>query len=296
MELFDGNYYENVHPKDFTSINKYPFVKSSFTKYIINIDLSKLYESPTDEGTLTTEKMLTISELNYTLDSLQKSYKNDVVSYSDNIVERNNYVFKQEQPAMEELILDATPIATPLRIIEKPVFKNNDILTIFTLTEKVKLLDIAKNNLTSNNFSIVNSSQDLLYKKKNINRHWVVIHEKFVLAYACLLLFFIGAPLGSIIKKGGLGLPIVFAVIIFITYHFMNLFGRKLAEEDAISPFLGTWMSSLFLTPLAIFLTIRATKDLGGSMGINFDPVKDFFTKIFTKQHKQNDNVKPHTT
>lgn len=292
MELFDGNYYENVNPKTFTDINKHPFVKSAFAKYIINIDLAKLYESPTDEGTLTTEKMLTISELNYTLDSLQKSYKNDVISYSDNIVDRNNFVFKQEQVGN----LEVTPIATPLKIEKKPEFKDNDVLSLFNLEEKIKVLDLAKNNLTSNNFSIVNSSQDLQYKKKNINRHWVVIHEKFVLAYACLLLFFIGAPLGSIIKKGGLGLPIVFAIIIFITYHFMNLFGKKLAEEDAISPFLGTWMSSLLLTPLAIYLTIKATQDLGGSMGFNFEGIKDFFVKIFTKQHKKQNNVKPHTT
>jgi lipopolysaccharide export system permease protein len=232
--------------------------------------------------------MLTINELNYTLDSLQKSFNKDIISYSDNIVERNNFIFKQEFE---------TPIeTTPLVINKKSDLKNNDILSLFSLTEKAKIFDLAKNNLTSNNFSIVNSNQDLVYKKKNINRHWIVVHEKFVLAYACLLMFFIGAPLGSIIKKGGLGLPIVFAVIIFITYHFMNLFGRKLAEEDAISPFLGTWMSSIVLTPLAIYLTVKATRDLGGSMSLNFDGITDFFKKIFTKQHKQNNDVTTHTT
>jgi lipopolysaccharide export system permease protein len=95
-------------------------------------------------------------------------------------------------------------------------------------------------------------------------------------------MFYIGAPLGAIIRKGGLGLPIVFAVIIFIVYHFINTFGRKLAQEDGIVPFLGSWVGAFTLTPLAIFLTYKATNDSGI---INFDSVFDPITKLFKKKH-----------
>ena len=113
-----------------------------------------------------------------------------------------------------------------------------------------------------------------------------------MLAYSCLLMFFIGAPLGAIIRKGGLGLPMVFAILIFITFHFINTFGRKLAQEDTITPLFGAWMSSIILTPFAIMLTYRATNDIG--IMINFDwitdPIKNVFNR-FKKQKTSPENV-----
>lgn len=279
LELFDGNYYENVIPKEYNERKKEPFAKSSFKKYIINVDLSKLNKMGQDEGDITSEKMLNINEIKYAVDSLQANYNKDVVSFSDNIVQRVDYVMQKK-----------------VKQNEKPEKNVDDLLSLFTKEDKVKILDQAKNNTSSTEFSIQNSKSDLESKKKNINAHWIVFHEKFMIAYSCLLMFFIGAPLGAIIRKGGIGLPIVFAVIIFIAYHFLNLFGRKLAQEDVISPFLGTWMSSIFLTPLAILLTYRATNDIG--LMISFDWLTDPFKKIFSKfgtTNKQNDTTQ-HTT
>jgi len=143
---------------------------------------------------------------------------------------------------------------------------------------------LAYNNVNSTNFSIQGTKDELLNKRKNINNHWIAIHEKFVMGYACILMFFIGAPLGAIIRKGGLGLPIVFAVLIFITFHFTNMLGKKIAQEDGLTPFLGVWMSSFMLTPLAILLTYRATNDIGL---INTDalltPIQNIFKKLFNK-------------
>ena len=94
-------------------------------------------------------------------------------------------------------------------------------------------------------------------------------------------MFFIGAPLGAIIRKGGLGLPIVFAILIFITFHFINTFGRKVAQQDSIPPFLGAWLASILMTPFAIILTYRATNDIG--IMINFDWLTEPFKKLFNK-------------
>jgi len=99
-------------------------------------------------------------------------------------------------------------------------------------------------------------------------------------------MFFIGAPLGAIIKKGGLGLPIVFAVLIFITFHFINTFGKRISQQDGLSPFLGAWMSSIILTPLAILLTYRATNDIGLiNMDVILDPLYKVVKKIFPPQN-----------
>ena len=269
LELYDGYYYEDLQPTKFDERDKLPFAKSSFKKYILTIDLTQLNQAEMDQGDITSEKMLTVPELSYTLDSLQKNYNKDVVSFADNLTIRNDNLFNKK----------------PFESLLAPPKKDNhtkDILSLFSKNEKIQLIAMAKNNINSADFNIQNSKLDLDIKSKNINSHWLAIHEKFVMAYSCLLMFFIGAPLGAIIRKGGLGLPIVFAMLIFISFHFTNTFGRKLAQEATISPFLGAWMASILMTPFAIMLTYRATNDIG--LMINLDwltvPIQKLFSKI----------------
>lgn len=269
LELYDGYYYEDLQPTKFEERDKLPFAKSSFKKYILTIDLTQLNQAEMDQGDITSEKMLTVPELSYTVDSLQKNYNKDVVSFADNLTIRNDNLFNKK----------------PVESLLAPTKKDNhtkDILSLFSKNEKIQLIAMAKNNINSADFNIQNSKLDLDIKSKNINSHWLAIHEKFVMAYSCLLMFFIGAPLGAIIRKGGLGLPIVFAMLIFISFHFTNTFGRKLAQEATISPFLGAWMASILMTPFAIMLTYRATNDIG--LMINLDwltvPIQKLFSKI----------------
>jgi lipopolysaccharide export system permease protein len=252
-----------------------PFAKSSFKKYVINIDLTKLNQAEIDQGDITSEKMLTIPELKYTLDSLQNNFDKDVVSFADNLAVRNDNIFNKN--------LQKTQLAAPKK--DKMV---QDLLSIFSKKDKIQIVEMAKNNISSTDFSIQNTKMDLEFKSKNINAHWLAIHEKFVIAYSCLLMFFIGAPLGAIIRKGGLGLPIVFAMLIFISFHFINTFGRKLAQEDTITPFLGAWMASLLMTPFAVLLTYRATNDIG--IMVNFDWITEPFQKLFSKITQNNTN------
>ncbi len=263
LVLNDGNYYEDITPKKFEERNKMPFAKSEFQRYVINIDLSKLNTNDLNEEKITnTNTMLNVGELNYTLDSLQKNYKKEVLSYSENINQRST--------------LTATDLANDSIA---PVLDKKDILHSFSDSDKTHILRVANSNVDAMNFSLETSKYELQDKQKNINQHWIALYDKFVIAYACLLMFFIGAPLGAIIRKGGLGLPIVFAILIFIIFHFINTFGKKVAQQDEITPFLGCWMSSIVLTPLAILLTKRATDDKGFSM--NFDWLSNFFNRLF---------------
>jgi lipopolysaccharide export system permease protein len=267
LELNNGNYYEDVIPKKYEDRNKLPFAKSSFKKYTINIDLSQLNKVDVDaDNSGSTNTMLTVNELTYTIDSLNKNYKNEVISYSENINQRTGI------PAIS------------LRKEKKKSKKNkkvpNDILSIYNNSQKSDILKIASSNMVSTNYSIDATKVNLESKQKNINNHLLAFYDKFVIAYACIMMFFIGAPLGAIIRKGGLGLPIIFAVLIFITFHFINTFGKRIAQEDGMTPFMGAWMSSFILTPLAILLTYRATNDIGL---INFDAILDPFQKLFKK-------------
>lgn len=263
LVLKDGNYYEDIIPKKFEERNKVPFAKSEFKKYIINIDLSKLNNANLDEEQISnTNTMLTVGELKFTIDSLEKNYKKDVISFTENISQRSTITNR------------ITPIAE-----QQNIFSFNNILQNFSDTEKSNILKAASSNVESINFSLESSKYEIEDKQKNINQHWIAFYDKFVIAYACMLMFFIGAPLGAIIRKGGLGLPIVFSILIFIIFHFINTFGKKVAGQDEISPFLGCWMSSFVLTPLAILLTKRATDDKGFS--INFDWLTAYFSRLF---------------
>ncbi len=270
LVLRDGNYYEDITPKDFNERKKVPFAKSEFDKYVINIDLSKLNNVKLDEEQISnTNTMLTVGELNYTLDSLSKNYKKDLVSYVDNINERTG-IPAVKNGISKPTLLDTTP--------KTELLKNNSILMNFEKSEKEQILKFATSTLESNIFSIDGSKYEFESKVKNINMHWIALYDKFVIAFSCILMFFIGAPLGAIIRKGGLGLPIVFAVMIFIVFHFVNTFGKKLAQENGITPLLGCWLSTIILLPLAIFLTKRATDDKGAS--IQIDWLSDFVAKI----------------
>ena len=272
LVLNDGYYYEDVIPKNFQDRDKLPFAKSSFKRYTLNIDLSSLTSGNLDETQISnTNNMLTINELKYTIDSLNTDYKKELRSFSDNSYQRtgilNPYKAQVENinlPSVETKVLPA----------------DSEVLELFEKPDQIEVLKVASSFVLNSSFGINSSKIEYENKQKNINNHWIAFYEKFVIAFSCFLMFFIGAPLGAIIRKGGLGLPIVFAVLIFIIFHFINTFGKKIAQEDEISPFLGTWMSSIVLSPLAVLLTYRATNDIGL---INLDMILDPIQKIFRK-------------
>lgn len=263
--LFDGYFYEDVYPKKYEERNRLPFAKATFKQDVINIDLSKL-NTDADTGEITnTNTMLNISELKYTLDSLNTNYKKDIKSYAENVYQR----------------ISTNPYTPNITTTSNIPFELNQQLNSIDRERKIQVFNVAKNNVEGTVFSIDSSKLEMDEKQKNINSHWIALYDKFVIAFACILMFFIGAPLGAIIRKGGLGLPIVFAVAIFIIFHFINTFGKKVAQENGITPFLGTWMSTMVLSPLAIILTYRATNDIGGMF--NFDAVFAPFQKFFQK-------------
>jgi lipopolysaccharide export system permease protein len=98
-------------------------------------------------------------------------------------------------------------------------------------------------------------------KSRSIRRHSIEWHRKITLSLACIILFLIGAPLGAIIRKGGLGTPLIFAIVFFMLFYFSSTVGEKFAKENTLTPWLGMWMASIVLFPIGIFLTYKAMRD-----------------------------------
>ena len=132
------------------------------------------------------------------------------------------------------------------------------------------------NNITiSNDIAI----SEIKSQQKTLRQHQIEWHRKISLSLACLVLFIIGAPLGSIIRKGGLGSPLIFAIGFFMLFYFTNTTGEKFAKEGSMDPVIGMWLSTIILLPIGLFLTYKAMQD---SQFFN----KEYYYRLWRKFRK----------
>ena len=146
-----------------------------------------------------------------------------------------------------------------------------------------QLLGSAANSVTNILNTVEGKTEEMQRRYKIYNMHILSLHKKFALAFSCIILFFVGAPLGAIIRKGGIGLPMVIAIVLFLAYYFLGVFAGNYAKEGNIHPILGAWLSTLIMLPLGVFLTRRATADRGL---MNFGHIFDLFKGLFKKKSK----------
>jgi lipopolysaccharide export system permease protein len=265
--LFDGNYHDDIQPVKIKDREKKPNAKSTFEKYTINVDLSKINDIDFDKQDISSKyTMLNAKELNYSIDSL---YKLESKDYKDFAVAMFN------RSAIASLNSNIKPIKTD------SIFNEQNLYKLFEPKKNIQLIDIAINSVNSTMQIIKTKKKTFGFKEKNINKHIISFNEKFALAFACIILFFIGAPLGALIKKGGLGLPIVIAIVLFLTYHFIGIFAKNSAEDGSLNPVVATWFSTFLMLPLSIYLTNRATKDRSL---LNIDGILIPIKKIFSKK------------
>ena len=168
-----------------------------------------------------------------------------------------------------------TKIKTPAKVIKG---------SILDVIPKKDLQATLQNgaDLTSSVKQVVNNNiTEFDFKSKDVIRTKVEFQRKYTLAVSCLLLFFIGAPLGAIIRKGGLGLPVVIAVFFFLVYHIISTVSEKSAKEGTLDPVIGMWMAVIILTPLGVFLTYKATVD---SALFDIDYYKQLILNLFKRK------------
>ena len=274
LTLEDGYYYED-HVKR-TNIRrdreKMPASNASFKKYIINIDISAFNDSKKLNDTLVKEHhgMLSI----YQLDSISKEQKIEYDKYmQDNATTFFNTVHANKLYKYHDSLVD--------QLLDTIILNN------FNLQNQSIILDDASNNVRRAIDRNSNYKKSFKDKRKLLNLYDFEFSYRISFSLACLVLFFIGAPLGSIIRKGGFGLPMIMAITIFVIYFFISQFGKNLAEESAISSLFGSWLSTLILLPFGILLTRRATKGMGV---FNINNLFDNIKKLFSKFNKKTNN------
>jgi lipopolysaccharide export system permease protein len=149
-------------------------------------------------------------------------------------------------------------------------------------SNKLKAINDALISVNKTKTNITNNSQSLTNRLRWLKKHQLAWYKKFTLSFACFIFFFIGAPLGAIIRKGGFGLPILVSVILFMFYYVLFMMGGKAAEEGALPVFTGAWLASFILFPLGVYISYKASRD---SKIINIDKL-DFILRIFSKKNK----------
>jgi lipopolysaccharide export system permease protein len=248
-----------------------PASQATFKEYEFNIDISDLVgDGELDEERFKNNfKMLQLKQLNDTIPILKNSYDDLLRSRARTVsaITKSKLLYKYEDS------IKAKNIDT-LGTLEN-----------FKLNDKISILNGAKTKMNSALTNIKNNIKSIKWKRKTLNFFDSEYFGRIALSFSCLILFFIGAPLGSIIRKGGFGLPMILAIAIYVLYFFGNTMGKNLAEESSISSFLGSWISALVMIPFGIFLTRRATKDKGL---FNIDtlliPIKKLFLKFTSKK------------
>jgi len=250
--LYNGYRYNEI-----TNVSRYridrPFESIKFDKQVLNFDLSQFQLNRTNEDLFKTHySMLNIQQLNHSIDSLSNNRLKEKKRYLSALIGRYPYL------AINDSLRDQ--MADTVELIE------NDTISLaaidnFDLDDRADILEVALRGARSAKEGIIRSKDNLETRQKIIRKHEVVWHQKFKLSIACFIFFFIGAPLGAIIRKGGLGLPVVVSVIFFVLYHVISMMGEKAVKTGEMNVVLGLWMSTFIVLPLGLFLTYKATTD-----------------------------------
>jgi lipopolysaccharide export system permease protein len=270
LELFHGSRYEEVEEPATSHFNKtVPFERHYFDKEVMLFSMEGFGLKRNDESLWKDHfQMMNLEQLEFTIDSLserldsrEKSIKTDLLF--------NNY-FRREVKADSLMYTsnDYIPLDT------------DSLFNSLSKAHQLNSVDLAMNFARSVKNYVFNTDFDLTSRFEWLIRYKIEWHRKYTLSIACLILFFIGAPLGAIIRKGGLGMPVVVSIIFFLLYYVISITGEKVAREGDITAMEGMWISSVILFPIGFFLTYKASRD---SVILNIASYTAVFKKIFSK-------------
>jgi lipopolysaccharide export system permease protein len=283
LTLYNGKSYTTVSQRRNLQYKTYPMIRESFDKETIRFDLSAFKLNKSDESLFKRNfQMLSLNQLERAIDTLKLVMVNEQHGSL-------NTMFRSEfHSYLQHGVMKKTPLPQLISSVESTdsssvfneispqtitIFPQNSKSAGFSIRNKANLLS---NFNASDQARVKNASEQALrtaksileyskegyrIQKEIIRRHEIEWHRKFTLSFACILMFLIGAPLGAIVKKGGLGVPVIFSVVFFILYHMISITGEKLVRESITSTFNGMWLSSMILLPIGLFLAYQASTD-----------------------------------
>ena len=246
--LFNGHNY-NEETEGRKKLETRPFQRSTFREQVRRFDLSGFELNRTDESLFRNNyHMFNTAQLRYARDSLQQELVEKKQDIRRTLITNFNHLMLTDTLPTDNLVPQANrSYDSLLHSLGRPALQ--------------RIFESALSSARNIRERISSIAYDHEYRARKIRKHEVELHRKFTLSFACLILFFIGAPLGAIIRKGGLGMPLVMSVLMFVVYHISSMMGEKFAKELVIPAWQGMWLASALFLPLGVFLTIKATTD-----------------------------------
>ena len=267
--LYSGYNYEEMEERARQRRERtFPHRRDNFDQQVLIIELTGFDLQRTDEEAFRhNSQMMNLSQLDFTMDSLQLILVERVDEHTGNIVQSAFFKREAYQRKLPEEIVKEERHPADIVGIESGM----------TIDQRISAWDQAAVDARLVRNQIISTKTDFDWRNKRIRRYEMEWHRKFTLSFACLVFFFIGAPLGAIIRKGGLGMPAVISVLFFVIYYVIDISAQKFVKELVIPAFPGMWISSFILLPAGIFLTYKATSD---SPIMNTETYSNFFRWI----------------
>jgi lipopolysaccharide export system permease protein len=273
MVLYNGYSFNEIEEKNVSpTARKYPTRKDYFKEQTIVISLTGFDLERSEDGLFKSNSaMLNISQLTFYIDSLNMRHNERITNqfneFNSTKIYTQKSVFKRH----------SAKIAATDSLIKPVAFETRAVFDSLPASDKSVVLSRAIGSLKDGTSYLSERSETTHWEVKVIKRYEVEWNRKLTMSFACLVFFFIGAPLGAIIRKGGLGTPSVISIFFFVIYYVISISGQKLVEEDVVGTFAGMWAASYILLPIGIFLTYKATTD---SVIMNIETYLVFLKKI----------------
>lgn len=258
LNLYNGVNYSEEKPENRKAKDNHAFQRNKFTEQTIRVKLRGFDFNRRDESLFRNSyRMLNTSELRAQEDTLSDNYYSRLKKYMLQLSPNQTLNRK-----MVNMVARHDSLKQEIKIQQPDTIFNID--TFFARQDKwvqAEIAGTALSNARANKQTIDMYQGQLYTQKKNLNKYRMELHRKFTLSFAVLVFFFIGAPLGAIIRKGGLGMPVIVSILLFIFYYIISMSGEKSAREDAWSMVGGMWFSTFIFLPVGVWLTYKAVTD-----------------------------------
>ncbi len=264
VTLYNGSNYTDMKEKNNRSIKEYPYRNDNFSKQTIIFQLPDISMKKSDESLFEKHyEIMDTEQLSIAIDSLKIEYADRSKSFNRKLVEFNYFKHEIRLAEIKDTVKMKKDSIRRFQSPEKLLTKINldSLYENMSYKEKQRVLDGSLSSVNRIKTNIENNSQSLNNRLKWLKKHQLAWYKKFSLSFACLVFFFIGAPLGAIIRKGGFGLPILVSILLFMFYYILFSFGQKAATEGVVPVIVGAWLASGILFPMGVYVTYKATKD-----------------------------------
>ncbi|RKW50516.1 MAG: LptF/LptG family permease, partial [Prevotella sp.] len=275
LNLWNGEWFENMRSQELSSSASVPYRRESFVHKKLIIDFNEDFNLTSMAGIADDARTKSIAKIHHDKDSLIHVYDSVGNVYYRDAQQSIYPILKLKKKDMNKAIMLAST-------------KNYNLDSIYTKLRPEERSQIIERTLMNTQQTI----SDLDFKSmitsdgdKLIRMHDIAEINKYLLALTCLIFFFIGAPLGAIIRKGGLGVPIIISVLVFIIYYILNNTGYRMTRQGDWAIWFGRGLSPAILIPTAIFITYKANND---SAVFNIDLYRNFFIRILGLRMKRN--------